>query len=191
MTITWEVRTIQERVFCLSADQFIRSDIFRLAYQITSTAPTCGTSRTFSICLSTLQHRPPPAEEALSRKTSANLLVTFYLQDHSRPPTDKKNNIPPCCSWQHRPVSSPVSICPPACVFPCCSAAPVFPERNMQKRRKPEPIQLNPIPDGNTINGSGATEWVTAADSSDNADWWLLYWWTWLSLMYKDFCCKG
>ncbi|XP_071261178.1 dual specificity mitogen-activated protein kinase kinase 1-like [Salvelinus alpinus] len=28
----------------------------------------------------------------------------------------------------------------------------------MQKRRKPEPIQLNPIPDGNTINGSGATE---------------------------------
>ncbi|TNN86925.1 hypothetical protein EYF80_002680 [Liparis tanakae] len=29
---------------------------------------------------------------------------------------------------------------------------------NMQKRRKPEPIQLNPIPDGNTINGTGATE---------------------------------
>uniref|UniRef100_A0AAQ4QZ75 Dual specificity mitogen-activated protein kinase kinase 1 n=1 Tax=Gasterosteus aculeatus aculeatus TaxID=481459 RepID=A0AAQ4QZ75_GASAC len=28
----------------------------------------------------------------------------------------------------------------------------------MQKRRKPEPIQLNPIPDGNTINGTGATE---------------------------------
>ncbi|XP_061630523.1 dual specificity mitogen-activated protein kinase kinase 1 isoform X2 [Phyllopteryx taeniolatus] len=28
----------------------------------------------------------------------------------------------------------------------------------MQKRRKPEPIQLNPIPDGNIINGSGATE---------------------------------
>ncbi|XP_055780601.1 dual specificity mitogen-activated protein kinase kinase 1 isoform X4 [Salvelinus fontinalis] len=28
----------------------------------------------------------------------------------------------------------------------------------MQKRRKPEPIQLNPIPDGNTINGSGAAE---------------------------------
>ncbi|KAM7396785.1 hypothetical protein PAMP_019797 [Pampus punctatissimus] len=26
------------------------------------------------------------------------------------------------------------------------------------KRRKPEPIQLNPIPDGNTINGTGATE---------------------------------
>lgn len=30
----------------------------------------------------------------------------------------------------------------------------------MQKRRKPEPIQLNPIPDGNTVNGTGATEWV-------------------------------
>nr|CAK04706.1 novel protein (zgc:56557) [Danio rerio] len=28
----------------------------------------------------------------------------------------------------------------------------------MQKRRKPEPIQLNPIPDGNAINGTGATE---------------------------------
>uniref|UniRef100_A0A8C7GRA4 Dual specificity mitogen-activated protein kinase kinase 1 n=1 Tax=Oncorhynchus kisutch TaxID=8019 RepID=A0A8C7GRA4_ONCKI len=28
----------------------------------------------------------------------------------------------------------------------------------MQKRRKPEPIQLNPIPDGNTVNGTGATE---------------------------------
>uniref|UniRef100_A0A3Q2Z017 Dual specificity mitogen-activated protein kinase kinase 1 n=1 Tax=Hippocampus comes TaxID=109280 RepID=A0A3Q2Z017_HIPCM len=28
----------------------------------------------------------------------------------------------------------------------------------MQKRRKPEPIQLNPIPDGNIINGTGATE---------------------------------
>uniref|UniRef100_A0A674MVX2 Dual specificity mitogen-activated protein kinase kinase 1 n=1 Tax=Takifugu rubripes TaxID=31033 RepID=A0A674MVX2_TAKRU len=28
----------------------------------------------------------------------------------------------------------------------------------MQKRRKPEPIQLNPIPDGNTINGTGGTE---------------------------------
>jgi len=30
----------------------------------------------------------------------------------------------------------------------------------MQKRRKPEPIQLNPIPDGNAVNGTGATEWV-------------------------------
>ncbi|XP_077601035.1 dual specificity mitogen-activated protein kinase kinase 1-like isoform X1 [Stigmatopora nigra] len=28
----------------------------------------------------------------------------------------------------------------------------------MQKRRKPEPIQLKPIPDGNVINGNGATE---------------------------------
>ncbi|XP_061918169.1 dual specificity mitogen-activated protein kinase kinase 1 [Entelurus aequoreus] len=28
----------------------------------------------------------------------------------------------------------------------------------MQKRRKPEPIQLNPIPDGNTISGTEATE---------------------------------
>nr|XP_049580113.1 dual specificity mitogen-activated protein kinase kinase 1 isoform X2 [Syngnathus scovelli] len=28
----------------------------------------------------------------------------------------------------------------------------------MQKRRKPEPIQLNPIPSGNIINGTGATE---------------------------------
>ncbi|KAL0968893.1 hypothetical protein UPYG_G00273260 [Umbra pygmaea] len=28
----------------------------------------------------------------------------------------------------------------------------------MQKRRKPEPIKLNPIPDGNIINGTGATE---------------------------------
>ncbi|KAM6937411.1 dual specificity mitogen-activated protein kinase kinase 1 [Xenentodon cancila] len=28
----------------------------------------------------------------------------------------------------------------------------------MQKRRKPEPIQLNPIPDGNTLNGTGASE---------------------------------
>uniref|UniRef100_A0A3B3UEU8 Dual specificity mitogen-activated protein kinase kinase 1 n=1 Tax=Poecilia latipinna TaxID=48699 RepID=A0A3B3UEU8_9TELE len=28
----------------------------------------------------------------------------------------------------------------------------------MQKRKKPEPIQLNPIPDGNTINGTGASE---------------------------------
>ncbi|KAG1944947.1 dual specificity mitogen-activated protein kinase kinase 1 [Pimephales promelas] len=28
----------------------------------------------------------------------------------------------------------------------------------MQKRRKPEPIQLNPIPDGNAVNGTGATE---------------------------------
>lgn len=28
----------------------------------------------------------------------------------------------------------------------------------MQKRRKPEPIQLNPIPDGKTIHGSGASE---------------------------------
>nr|XP_046208101.1 LOW QUALITY PROTEIN: dual specificity mitogen-activated protein kinase kinase 1-like [Oncorhynchus gorbuscha] len=28
----------------------------------------------------------------------------------------------------------------------------------MQKRRKPEPIQLNPIPDGNPVNGTGATE---------------------------------
>ncbi|XP_064846278.1 dual specificity mitogen-activated protein kinase kinase 1 [Oncorhynchus masou masou] len=28
----------------------------------------------------------------------------------------------------------------------------------MQKRRKPEPIQLNPIFDGNTVNGTGATE---------------------------------
>uniref|UniRef100_A0AAR2KG09 Dual specificity mitogen-activated protein kinase kinase 1 n=1 Tax=Pygocentrus nattereri TaxID=42514 RepID=A0AAR2KG09_PYGNA len=28
----------------------------------------------------------------------------------------------------------------------------------MQKRRKPEPIQLNPIPDGNAVNGTGASE---------------------------------
>ncbi|CAF98352.1 unnamed protein product [Tetraodon nigroviridis] len=28
----------------------------------------------------------------------------------------------------------------------------------MQKRRKPKPIEINPIPDGNTINGTGATE---------------------------------
>uniref|UniRef100_A0AAV2L3T4 Dual specificity mitogen-activated protein kinase kinase 1 n=1 Tax=Knipowitschia caucasica TaxID=637954 RepID=A0AAV2L3T4_KNICA len=28
----------------------------------------------------------------------------------------------------------------------------------MQKRRKPEPIQLNPVPDGHTINGTGASE---------------------------------
>nr|XP_015198764.1 PREDICTED: dual specificity mitogen-activated protein kinase kinase 1 isoform X2 [Lepisosteus oculatus] len=28
----------------------------------------------------------------------------------------------------------------------------------MQKRRKPEPIQLNPAPDGNTVNGTSATE---------------------------------
>ncbi|XP_042561936.1 dual specificity mitogen-activated protein kinase kinase 1-like, partial [Clupea harengus] len=28
----------------------------------------------------------------------------------------------------------------------------------MQKRRKPEPITLNPIPDGNAINGTGSTE---------------------------------
>ncbi|KAI5623979.1 dual specificity mitogen-activated protein kinase kinase 1 [Silurus asotus] len=28
----------------------------------------------------------------------------------------------------------------------------------MQKRRKPEPIQLNPIPDGNAVNGTGVTE---------------------------------
>eukprot|EP00064_Thunnus_orientalis_P004204 superscaffoldBa00000375_g4215 len=28
----------------------------------------------------------------------------------------------------------------------------------LTKRRKPEPIQLNPIPDGNTINGTGAIE---------------------------------
>lgn len=38
----------------------------------------------------------------------------------------------------------------------------------MQKRRKPEPIQLNPIPDGNTINGTGATEWVWLYESVDH-----------------------
>lgn len=37
--------------------------------------------------------------------------------------------------------------------FACPSSCAI-----MQKRRKPEPIQLNPIPDGNTINGTGATE---------------------------------
>lgn len=55
----------------------------------------------------------------------------------------------------------------------------LFLARNMQKRRKPEPIQLNPIPDGNTINGSGATEWVSIL---------ICFWYSDRGMWYTDTC---
>lgn len=111
-----------------------------------------------------------PKHNHAVRKTNVNIFVTLHLPDPSHPPINK--NISPSSSWLHICVSYSARLCRlcpdsrallsgfPFILLQLVSFCPssLLVVSNMQKRRKPEPIQLNPIPDGNTINGTGATE---------------------------------
>lgn len=103
----------------------------------------------------------------------SNGFVTFHLPAHSHPPINRKKNnrTPPVfaahdsgaqCLTQSALASECRCLMTQLCCVHGSSSSLLqfvwFQRRNMQKRRKPEPIQLNPIPDGNAINGTGATE---------------------------------